>query len=71
MTSMITLRKRGGNLDVFTPKKRFLSILMSCDNIRDPVLLNLLNSLQNEIKCSASPALYLFSSTRLINSMKH
>ena len=40
-------------------------------NIRAPVLLNLLNSLQKEIKCSASLAFYLFSPTRLINSVKH
>ena len=32
-------------------------------NIHAHVLLNLLNSLQKEIKCAASLAFYLFSST--------
>ena len=40
-------------------------------NIRAPVLLNLLNSLQKTIKCSQSLAFHHFSSTRLINSLKH
>ena len=31
MTSILTLRKRGENIDVVTPIIRFLSILMSLD----------------------------------------
>ena len=36
MTSIITLRKRRQNLNVFTPKMRFLSIFNVESNIRDP-----------------------------------
>ena len=35
------------------------------------VLLNLLNELGREIKCEACRAFYLFSATRLINSIIH
>ena len=35
------------------------------------VLMNLLNSLRFEIKCSANLAFYLFSPTSLINTIKH
>ena len=45
--------------------------MINKSNIRAPVLLNLLNSYEKEIKCSASLAFYLFSSTRLIDSIKH
>ena len=40
-------------------------------NVFAPVLLNVLNSLQKEIKCSTSLAFDLFSPTELINSIKH
>ena len=40
-------------------------------NIRAPVLLNLLNSLQKVIKCLASLPFYHFSRTSYINSIKH
>ena len=40
-------------------------------NIRAPVLLNLLNSLRKRDKMLDKPSIYLFSSTRLINSIKH
>ena len=33
MTSIITLRKRGQNVDVFTPQMRFLINLMSFDKL--------------------------------------
>ena len=40
-------------------------------NIRAPVLLNLLNSLRKRDQMLGKPRLYLLSSTRLINSIKH
>ena len=40
-------------------------------NICAPALLNLLKMLRNEIKCSASLVFYPFSSSRLINLIKH
>ena len=40
-------------------------------NIRAPVLLNLLNSLRKRDKMLDKSRIYLFSPTRLINSIKH
>ena len=40
-------------------------------NIRALVQLNLLNSLQKEIKCSTRLTLYLLFPTRLIKSIEH
>ena len=40
-------------------------------NVCAPVLLNELNFLRKEIKCSVSLTFYLFSQTRLISSIKH
>ena len=53
----------------------FKVVLMSHDKIEsntyDPVLLNLLNSLQKRDKMLGSPIFYLFSSIYLINSVIH
>ena len=40
-------------------------------NVRAPVLLNSLSHCEKEINCSTRLAFDLFSSTRLINSIKH
>ena len=51
---------------------RYLTFLgLSCSYECSPVLLNLINSLRKSDKCYASLAFYLFSSTRLSNSINH
>ena len=57
------------NLDVFTPKMRFLVILVSCDKY-NPTF-DSYSCIIEFIKLVASLAFYHFSSTRLINSIKY
>ena len=63
------------NPNIFTPKYDFKiisNVIWSIEsNIHAPVLLNSLNLLPKRDKCLTSLTFYLFSSTRLINSIKH
>ena len=45
--------------------------MINRSNIRALVLMNLLNTLRNILKCSANLAFYLFSPARLNKSLKH
>ena len=73
MTSIKTLRTWWQKYNVFTPEMRFQSICHMIDRILHScfcIIEFIKLGGEKEIKCSASLAFYLFSSTRLKNSLK-
>ena len=73
MTSITTLRTQRQNFTVFTPEMRFQSICYMINIIQHSCscIIEFIKLVAKEIKCSASLAFYLFTPTRLINSIKN
>ena len=75
MMSITTLPTQWRNYNFLTPKKE-ISKVSQCHMINRilhscPCIIEFIKLVAREIKCSVSLAFYLFSSTRLLNLIKH